>query len=185
MIRGLFAFIIAVLSAGVVAAQVGTPIPSGQTVTIDQHGECRKVTNPGSGTRMVFTGTAAEWTSFRDNPNEVTMAACSSPCGGTSVGGYCWYRGATNQSCTTVCGSRGGVNMAGTRNYAGSGGTNAGCTAVGNAFGIGGSATAYSASGTQGWGCGTAIFDNLHRYTRTTAAGALQQYIRRFCACNN
>jgi len=66
-----------VCGAGIAAAQVGAPIPSGQTVTVDAHGECRQVTNPGSGTRMVFSGTAAEWTSFRNNPSGLTMEACS------------------------------------------------------------------------------------------------------------
>ena len=41
-------------------AQVGTAIASGQTVTINQHGQCRTVGHSGSGTRMVFTGTSAE-----------------------------------------------------------------------------------------------------------------------------
>jgi hypothetical protein len=66
---------------GVAAAQVGAPITSGSTVTIDAHGVCRDVTNPGSGTRMVFTETAAEWQSFIDNPEGLNFAACSG--GGT------------------------------------------------------------------------------------------------------
>lgn len=66
-------------------AQVGTSIPSGETVTIDAHGECRQVTNPGTGTRMVFSGTAAEWQSFIDNPNGLEMATCRQPCGNPLV----------------------------------------------------------------------------------------------------
>lgn len=58
-------------------AQVGTSVSSGATVAINQHGECRQVTNPGSGTRMVFTGTSEEWKSFRDHPSGLTMSACA------------------------------------------------------------------------------------------------------------
>ncbi|GEM_PF-1074659 len=57
-------------------------VPVGGTVTIDEHGECRQVTNPAGqpASRFVSTKTAPEWTSFRDNPNGLTMAACSVEC---------------------------------------------------------------------------------------------------------
>jgi len=74
------AFLILALTAATASAQVGTPIPSGQTVTIDAHGICRQVSNSGSGTRMVFAGTAAEWASFRNSPNGLTMSECTIPC---------------------------------------------------------------------------------------------------------
>jgi hypothetical protein len=119
-----------------VAVHAGTAIPSGATVTIDAHGVCKKVTNPGSGTRMVFTDSAGEWANFRSNPNGLTMNACTPSCGGKVVGGYCWYAAAVGQSCTQACTSRGGVDMEGTRNYAGSGGTNAQCDAVLTAIGF-------------------------------------------------
>lgn len=72
-------------------AQVGTPVSSGQTVTVNSHNECRQVTNPSEGTRMVFTGTAAEWQSFRNNPNGLIMAACAGPAACTTgpVGTAC------------------------------------------------------------------------------------------------
>ena len=88
-------------------AQVGTPIPSGQTVTVDAHGECRQVTNPGSGTRMVFTGTAAEWASFRDNPNGLEMAEC--------IGGDCdpdtWTARASNRAWRSIASSADGTKL--------------------------------------------------------------------------
>ncbi len=99
MIRGLFFSISFVLSTGIAIAQVGTPIPSGQTVTINAHGQCRKVTNPGSGTRMVFTGTATEWQSFRNNPNGLSMAACCTrqPASGWyGNSNYEWYADQTS-----------------------------------------------------------------------------------------
>lgn len=75
MIRALLSIALLLLP-GLATAQVGTPVPSGQTVTINAHGECREVTNPGAGTRMVFTGTAPEWQSFRDNPSGLTIVKC-------------------------------------------------------------------------------------------------------------
>ena len=101
MIRGLLAAAIIALTASLATAQVGTPIPSGQTVTINAHGECRQVTNPGSGTRMVFTGTAAEWTSFRNNPNGLTMSACSTGLYVNSGGGWCavWGNSPVSPTC--------------------------------------------------------------------------------------
>jgi hypothetical protein len=75
LIRALLSIALLLLP-GLATAQVGTPISSGQTVTINAHGECREVTNPGTGTRMVFTGTAAEWQSFRDHPSGLTIVKC-------------------------------------------------------------------------------------------------------------
>lgn len=83
MSRWFFAFLILALTAATATAQVGTQIPATQTVTVDAHGECRDVTNPGTGTRMVFTSTAPEWQSFIDNPNGLEMAACGPDCAKT------------------------------------------------------------------------------------------------------
>lgn len=113
-------------------------VANGATVTIDEHGVCQKVTNS-STSRMVPTKSAAEWSSFRSSPGAgVSLAACPPPCGGTMVGGYCWYAtiSETYQSCDDICASRGGCNLEGTRNYAGSGGTDANCQAVLNALGV-------------------------------------------------
>lgn len=51
------------------------------------------------------------------------------PCGGTVVGGFCWYAGAVGQSCATVCANHKGYDTA-TETYAGKAGTLAQCTAV-------------------------------------------------------
>lgn len=93
MIRAIL-FTALFLLPGLAAAQVGTPVTSGSTVTIDAHGECRKVTNPGSGTRMVFTGTAPEWQSFIDNPSGLTMEECGPSC----AGGESWTAMAAPES---------------------------------------------------------------------------------------
>ena len=71
----------------------GYDVPVGATVTIDEHGECREVTNPAGqpASRFVSTRTAPEWQSFRDNPNGLVMAACvvncTAPWGGTVAHG--------------------------------------------------------------------------------------------------
>lgn len=66
-------------------------IPVGATVKIDEHGQCRQVTNPAGqpGSRFVSTKTAAEWTSFRNNPNGLTMAECSEACETGPIGTPC------------------------------------------------------------------------------------------------
>ncbi|MFH1437336.1 MAG: hypothetical protein ABIJ56_16650 [Pseudomonadota bacterium] len=59
-------------------------------------------------------------------------------CAGVMVGGYCWYASGMDESCAGVCAVHGGCNLAGTRDYAGSGGTDAQCVAVLEALGYGG-----------------------------------------------
>lgn len=80
MIWRLLLPILAVFVAAHGNAQTGISIPAGQTVKIDAHGVCLQVKNPGSGTRMVFIGTANEWNSFRNYPNGLTFSACTVPC---------------------------------------------------------------------------------------------------------
>lgn len=64
-------------------------------------------------------------------------AEASPPCAGAPVGGYCWYASAPDQSCDAACATHGGCDLAGTRDYAGSGGTDAQCVAVLAALGYG------------------------------------------------
>jgi hypothetical protein len=59
-------------------------------------------------------------------------------CGGVLVGGFCWYAGVEGDSCDMACAAHGGCDLAGTRDYAGSGGTDAHCVAVLAALGFGG-----------------------------------------------
>ncbi|MBI5485977.1 MAG: hypothetical protein HY905_01450 [Deltaproteobacteria bacterium] len=58
-------------------------------------------------------------------------------CDGAWLGGYCWYASVADQSCDAACATHGGCNLAGTRDYAGSGGTDAQCVAVLAALGFG------------------------------------------------
>ncbi len=52
-------------------------VAAGATVTIDEHGTCKKVKNTGTVSRMVPTKSAAEWTSFQNNPNGMTLSTCA------------------------------------------------------------------------------------------------------------
>ncbi|MCB0376941.1 MAG: hypothetical protein KDD33_00485 [Bdellovibrionales bacterium] len=105
-------------------------------------------------------------------------------CGGILVGGYCWYYGSNNQSCTTVCSTHGGYNS-GTLSYAGSDGLLANCQNVLNALGAGtGSTTGLN------WGMNLGCFvipDTNARYrdTSATTAGGAYSIGNRACACNN
>lgn len=187
-------------------------VNSGATVQINEHGVCQRITNSHASGRpiMVPTRTATEWTTFRNNrPGGVAIANCPSGCGGASVGGYCWYVGGQGQSCTTVCSSRGGVNMAGTKDYAGSGGNLTRCKAVASALGRPSPVDSYDASWCGNLGCiitrittgGYTSYYEVARCTPTTTEGAtpgtfsgaytawapdaLSGYDTRVCACNN
>lgn len=119
-------------------------------------------------------------------------------CGGKQVGGYCWYQGNYNASCTTTCASHGGYNAA-TLTYAGSSGTNANCKAVVETL-IGTTVdAATNSTGTKAVGCVYRYYYDdqyqftetyAHRYTTpatteaaTISAGTYTEY--RACACNN
>lgn len=111
-------------------------VANGQTITVDAHGVCQKVTNNGGPTAMIPTRSAGEWANFRSNrPGFLALSACAAPCSGTMYAGFCWYLSGDKQSCDTTCSGRGGVNMNGTRNYAGSGGNMSQCMAVMGALG--------------------------------------------------
>jgi hypothetical protein len=170
-------------------AGVGTAISSGSTVTVDAFDICRKVTNPGPGTRMVFTGTQQEWQSFINHPNGLTMDTCAPPCSGALVGGFCWYLGGKSKSCTTVCSGLGmDVDMTGTRDFAGSGGTKAHCQAVMDAVKapVGPVQDSSCNSGAQHIGCSyfTTVKQVSHRCVNAeTTADGKSSYMVRVCAC--
>ncbi|MCC7253067.1 hypothetical protein [Hyphomicrobium sp.] len=104
-------------------------------------------------------------------------------CGGAMVGGYCWYLGAANQSCTTVCDSHGGYNEA-TKTYAGSAGTNDNCNAVLTALGVTNMSFSTYCSTNCGSGCLQHTSSKRYRTTSATTAGAKYSAYKRACACN-
>lgn len=118
----------------------------------------------------------------------MALSSCASVCGvaseGILVGGFCWYEGGDNESCTTVCTGRGGYNDA-TRTYAGSDGSVANCNAVKLAFGANTSGTSGSLPGI---GC-NARFDGRFRGITDTGttdeSTASTSGYNRYCACNN
>jgi len=162
-------------------------VGAGSTETIDEHGVCKEVTNSGPLGIMVPTKTDSEWhtggASFLENPYAgISALDCGPPCGGASVGSYCWYAGASSASCTNTCSAEGlVVDMDGTRDFAGSGGTNANCVSVLNAIGLpSGSMTSNPFAG--GNGCFSALGKGT-RATATTTAGAVGFSYKRACAC--
>lgn len=101
-------------------------------------------------------------------------------CAGTLVGGHCWYRGGSNQNCTTVCGStRGGYHEA-TSTFAGTSGTLANCTMVATTMGYM-AAVNHSCSSTA-LGC-TQGSGFVRRCTTATTEAAQRSGYYRFCAC--
>jgi hypothetical protein len=134
------------------ATQEYSVVMNGASEIIDAHGVCANVANNEEQHVFVPVKTSPEWAAFRQNkPPDVLLDNCPTPpppCGGVRIGGHCWYllSGDTNlahvgKSCEWLCQSHGGYNEA-TRTYAGSDGTDANCTAVMNALGVSGSATA-------------------------------------------
>ena len=108
------------------------------------------------------------------------------PCGGTEVGGGCWYLGADNQSCTSVCASHGGYDAL-TESYAGSAGSDSHCSAVLDALGTGnGIITTTTWASYAGMGCFANSANDGRRYTAGAAtAGASYSVAYRACACSN
>lgn len=107
------------------------------------------------------------------------------PCAGVSVGGYCWYKSASNKSCDDACVTHAGCDLAGTRDYAGSAGSNANCLSVLDALG-GTGAGAVSDSGFV-FGTGCAWDGSNQRFPATSPATNCNAYANntyRACACN-
>ena len=158
-------------------------VGAGATVTINEHGYCRRVTNP-STARMVPTRTAAEWLSVINNPNGLSIGGCCSA-GGSAVGGYCWYLGAYQATCTATCASRGGDNAA-TINYTGTSGSAANCQTVMSAIASTSGGTTDTPIG-AGVGCYTFGTSGSQPYRGTAVATTYAAYtnVYRACACNN
>ena len=102
------------------------------------------------------------------------------PCTGTTVGGFCWYEGASGADCDMTCAGQGKLYDEATRTYAGSDGTDQNCAAVATAFG----APIFAGSAAFGFevGCAHDPAITARDLTPTTASGA-KDLIFRFCAC--
>jgi hypothetical protein len=109
-------------------------------------------------------------------------------CGGVVVGGFCWYVSDKNRNCTDKCALHGGCNLAGTRDYAGSGGTDAQCLEVLGALGYGG--YNHQSFGNNALGCHVAwgnwtYWSTLYETTCEAAPSSSDPdpFAYRMCAC--
>lgn len=104
--------------------------------------------------------------------------------GGAEVGTFCWYMGANNESCDTVCALQSLVTADATRSYAGSDGTDENCNAVLDAFGI---SNAEFMQGGAGYGGGCTYNQNIDSRIRwiepETLASAQDAVNAPACAC--
>lgn len=168
----------------------------GQTVTVDEHGVCKKVTNSGAGGEIFIpTRSAAEWLSFRNgNPAGTSLADCPLACGGYSWSGACWYSASaalgSTESCAQKCASRGGCNVTAMRNIVGSSGTDANCIHVIHALNIDPKPDYFFISNNTGArGCftdtmlGRLASRDTSAPTSCTEPAGFSRYI--VCACNN
>ncbi len=105
--------------------------------------------------------------------------ACQS--GGVKVSDYCWYAGASNEHCDTVCGNVGLIYDPATRSFAGSDGTNSNCQEVLDALGLGSGSVSTTSNNR---GCQFRSSNNTrYRGTQaTTSSGRSSGYLRA-CAC--
>lgn len=114
--------------------------------------------------------------------------SCTDTCAGTYVGGYCWYLAANNQSCDTVCSTHSACNLAGTRNYAGSGGTAARCEDLIHTLGQSGSiwnvTSGHGAYNPNGCGYSTGNRRPMRFAIEPTTCAARNDAFMRACACN-
>jgi len=178
--------LLCVAVAATLTAATGYQVNYGANQDITEWSTCRNVDNAHASGKAIFvpTNTSTEWTQFYSHPPAgVTVSACAPTCSGQSQGGYCWYKGAAGQSCTTVCSSHGGVVTAGIINYAGSSGTSPNCLAVVKLFYP--ATTSVLAPTSQAVGCSyTAGYQSRYTSPATTAAASYSQ-AQRYCSCTN
>jgi len=105
-------------------------------------------------------------------------------CAGERVGGFCWFLGAEDESCDTVCAGEGLVYDSATATYAGNAGTNAHCEAVVNALGFPGPLDVPDLACGDGYGCIVNSADaTLRCATPAPVGSASAPMTRRVCAC--
>ena len=129
----------------------GTIVNGGEETRLcTQFSACaHKVIAGGSGYKLVCKGTGAidpactaatpaTTTSTSVTSSTTTTSSTTStslpPCGVTT-GGFCWFLGASGADCDTTCAAQGRVYDTATNTYAGSGGSDGNCSAVGTALG--------------------------------------------------
>jgi hypothetical protein len=136
--------------------------------------------------RMSNTGHTADWIATeynnQDAPGVFWSLVEPNPCEGEMVGGFCWFLGASNASCDTVCTNYGGYHSA-TRTYAGDLNSATQCNDVLTALGAAGSSTS---DGTNTAGIGCSEYSSTSRwriYNNYTTSSATVVSNKRACAC--
>lgn len=180
--RIVIAVFLALLSVLAFASD-STTITNGQTLDINAHGVCKRVTNNSGQSQYVPTVSSGEWSSFYNSTHTgVTIIDCPAACGGYSYGGYCWYFDSSSNVCDTTCSSHGGCNDFATSSYAV---TN--CAALALAI----TGYSYSAAGFTP-GCSINIAYGPYAYSNSTGpqptggcSTARVGNFRGICACNN
>jgi hypothetical protein len=104
------------------------------------------------------------------------------PCEST-VGGFCWFRGAAGDDCDTTCANQYRYYDDATALYAGSAGTGANCSALATDFGKSGAIDTACATGV---GCYDSGLPAFFRCTSPpTTSAATQAGFERICACQD
>jgi hypothetical protein len=172
------------IAAAVQNGQIYTSIDSGVTWTASESNRSwQGIAISPDGTKLAAVVYGGQiYTSGCAAAEEEGGSTCGA--GGVSVGGYCWYASEHAQSCNQACASHGGCNLTGTRDYAGSGGTNTQCKAVLDALALGSGSVASDA--VLAVGCAADEGGTRVRKTSpTTTCAATSLGLFRACACNN
>ena len=138
---------------------------------------CWTATYPTTGQKTFLTTKLKAKCGSASNPCGLTL-----PLGCTLVGGSCWYTNVNGASCDTTCTDRGLACDPATESYAGSGGTDANCQAVLEAFGISDPVVSIDDCGSSGGlGCGWFLSPFRCSSPPTTCGAAGTP---RVCACH-
>ena len=91
-------------------------------------------------------------------------------------GGFCWYLGATGADCNSTCAAAGKVYDPATGTFAGSGSSDANCTAVGSALSPG--SPFIIDQNDTGWGCAVLLGGIFRDTAPTTATATAMSFAR-------
>jgi hypothetical protein len=141
------------------------------------HGQTKTVSNAASG----YTGTR-DLSCDNGTISQSGGSCTANSCGGYSYGGYCYYFGAQEQNCKTVCSGKGGCKLTGIQ-YANA--SNARCKILLDNLGDPASGNVSSSTATN-YGCANSIVYGGLRINYTGATCSASAFpILGVCACNN
>jgi hypothetical protein len=155
----------------------GLPVPNGSTAIAatfhldgSVHRYCMTFSGSGDGSRFIA----------RDAP----PGSCPSPppCAATT-GGFCWFLGLSDASCDAACALAARTYDPATETYAGSGGSDANCTAVLDGLGVPAGPLLTTAACFDGVGCFHAAPLGRVRCTAPPTNAISSGNLQRACAC--